>query len=53
MLPRRSDVDMHRAGFHAATSRPFMPALNAEECTAHQTSKCSLGARSNVVKKEK
>lgn len=30
-----------------------MPALNAEECTVHQTSKCSFGACSHAVKKEK
>ena len=38
MLPRYPDVDMHRDGFHAATKRPFMPSLNADECTAHQNS---------------
>jgi len=53
MWPRQSDVDMHRTGFDTASMRSFTPALNAEECTAHQTSKYSLGARSHVVKKEK
>ncbi len=38
MLPRQSDVDMHREGSHAAYVRPFMPSLNADECTAHQDS---------------
>ena len=39
MLPRESDVDMHRDGFHAASVRPFTPSMNADECTAHQNSK--------------
>ena len=38
MLPRQSDVDMHREGFQPAYMRPSMPSLNAEECTAHQIS---------------
>jgi len=52
-LPRKSDVDMHREDFRAATARPSRPSLNAEECTAHQDSKPARYGRSDVLKKEK
>lgn len=53
MWPRQSDVEMHRASFDAAPMRPFTPALNAEECTAHQDSKLARGDRCDIAKKEK
>ena len=52
-LPRKSDVDMHREDFRAATERPTRPSLNAEECTAHQDSKLAGYDRSDGVKKER